>query len=528
VADDVNRFPEVSETNNQFTLDFTVFNRTEAGLPDSVVQEIGFEYQPDGNVALTATVANIGSAPTGDVVGVAFFVDDQYVTYGITQAMAAGSTEQLRAVKALPIYGKHKLTAIVDDVNRYNEVSNQNNTLTRELTIPHLERRAIWITRYDWTDLNQAPQPERIDQMVENIARAGFNTILFQVRTAGEAYYTPGLEPWASRLTGTAWKTLGQDPGWDPLARMLEKAHAAGLEVHAYINVYTAWLPPASDYYGKLWPPATTPPHWFDRLTYDPSHAEHPGEYGLGWTWRQYDGGDSPMQLSWGKYLWASPGVEQVQNHVVAVVKDLVMRYAVDGIHLDHVRYAGVQYSFDPSSIAATGVEKTPERDQWQRDRVSELVRRVYTRTKIIRPEAMVSAAVWPYYQDKWDWGLSEGYSNYYQDSKGWLATGIIDAIMPMLYDGRADEYDVWHTLMVDFMADDPGQHVYPGIGAAYDDFNEIARRIEATRQAGAPGHAIFSYEALNQRNYWDKLAAGPYASPAIPSLKILRQVKQA
>ncbi len=524
VVDDINRFPEESETNNQFNLDFQVRRRAETDLPDSTVDGVDFEIQPDGRTILTAAVSNIGSAPTPDVVGVAFFVDGAYATYGITQPMAAGASETIRAVKSLALQGQHTITAIVDDVNRYNEISHRNNTFRRTITVPLIERRAIWITRYDWTDQDRPADPQRIDQMVDNIARAGFNTILFQIRSAGEAYYTPGLEPWAARLTGSTWSTLGQDPGWDPLARMLEKAHAAGLEVHAYVNTYTAWLPPANAESGKRFPPATNPPHLFDRLTYGASHAEHPGEFGLGWTWRQYSDGDTPMPVQWGRYLWASPGVDEVQNHIVAVVKDIVTRYAVDGIHLDHARYAGKEYSFDPPSVAAAGAEKTAERDQWQRDRVTSLVRRLYLQTKALRPDALVSAAVWPYYVDKWNWGLSEGLNEYYQDSKGWLAAGIIDAIMPMLYDGKADDFSVWQTLAEDFLADSAKRQVIPGIGGAYNDFAEIARRIEAARQAGAPGHAIFSYESLNQHGYWDALAAGPYAVPAVPAIQAVKK----
>lgn len=390
---------------------------------------------------------------------------------------------------------------------------------------PWYERRAIWVTRYDWTSLDSdtPPMPERIDEIVDNVAGAGFNTVFFQVRAAGDAYYTPGLEPWAARLTGSACETLEQDPGWDPLARLLEKAHAAGLEVHAYVNVYPAWLPPADDK-GQcvcdLWPPATDPPQTFDRLTYSPDNEDHPGEYGLGWTWRHYDAPDSPMLLTCGRYLWASPGVDEVQDHIVAVIVDLVSRYAVDGVHLDLARYAGPDYSYDPFSNDAAGTEKTEARDQWQRDRVTNLVRQVHAETDVIKPGLLVSAAVWPYYEDKWDLGVNEGYTHLYQDSKGWLTSGAVDAIAPMLYGNGAsipDDFDIWCILMNDFLAASAGRHVYPGIGGYYDDFGAIAQRIEAARQAGAPGHAIFSYGALNSRSYWDDLAAGPYAQPIAP-----------
>jgi uncharacterized lipoprotein YddW (UPF0748 family) len=383
-----------------------------------------------------------------------------------------------------------------------------------------VERRAIWITRYDWTSLGAAPQPQKIDELVANVAGAGFNTIFFQVRGAGDAYYTPGLEPWAARLSsGTVTETLGVDPGWDPLARMLDVAHAAGLEVHVYVNVYPAWLPSPSEAYGPLAPPATTPPQMFDRFTYSSTHPEHPGEYGLGWDWRHHDTEGNPMLLAWGTYLWASPGVDQVQAYIVAVVRDIVTRYAVDGVHLDLVRYAGPAYSYDPDSNEAAGDVRTPARDQWQRDRVTALVQQVYSETHALRPEAWVSAAVWPYYKNDLGLHTSSGYDDYFQDSKGWLAAGVVDAIAPMLYgtgNSIPDDLANWRILAEDFVASSAGGHVYPGIAGYYDDFAAIAQRIEIARELGAPGHALFSYAALDSRGYWDDLAAGPYRVPAV------------
>lgn len=523
VVDDVNRYPELSEDNNRFELTFEVFKKEEVKLPDSVVTAIDYETDSAGKVILTAAVGNIGAAPTPDVVGVAFFVDGQFATFGTATPMAAGATATIRAVQALALAGPHRIMAIVDDVNRYDEISHQNNKLERDIDFhPRrpVERRAVWVSRYDWTQVGKAPPPEAIDQLVSDIAAAGFNTIFFQVRGQGDAYYRPGLEPWAARLTGSLWGTQGRDPGWDPLARLLDKAKPAGLEVHAYVNAYTFWVSPPNSTYGQLAPPASTPPHPFDRFTYGPAYADHPGQFALGNGWRQHDQSGQPMPLSWGQPLWASPGVDQVQDHVVAVVADLAKRYAIDGLHLDLIRYANRPYSFDPASNAAAGSAKTAQRDQWQRDRVTDLVRRVKAQVRAARPNAVISAAVWPYYQNKWGWKISTGFDDYYQDSKGWLAAGHVDAIAPMMYGSVADEFDKWQVLLADFMASTYGRAVLPGIGADYDDFNVIVQRIEAARQAGAPGHAIFSFGPLKQRGYLTRLAAGPYAVPAVLSAK--------
>lgn len=379
------------------------------------------------------------------------------------------------------------------------------------------ERRAVWITRFDWTSLGVSAAPEKIDEMVANVAGAGFNTIFFQVRGVGDAFYTPGLEPWAARLSsGTVTEALGLDPGWDPLARMLDVAHAAGLEVHAYVNVYPAWMPVYTATYSPLAPPATVPPQMFDRFTYGPNHPEHPGEYGLGWDWQMHDAAGNPMLLAWNTYLWASPGVDAVQDYVAEVVRDIVTRYAVDGVHLDLVRYAGPMYSYDPYSNAVVGSVKSPVRDQWQRDRVTSLVGRVRAETHALRPGALVSAAVWPYYKNDLGLQTSSGYYDYYQDSKGWLTLGAVDAIAPMLYGNGSgtsipDDLDNWRLLAADFVAGSAGRDVYLGIGGYYDDFAAIAQRIAVARALGAPGHAVFSYSALDSRGYWDDFAAGPY-----------------
>jgi uncharacterized lipoprotein YddW (UPF0748 family) len=162
------------------------------------------------------------------------------------------------------------------------------------------------------------------------------------------------------------------------------------------------------------------------------------------------------------------------------------------------------------------GQTKTPIRDQWQRDRVTALVQQVRDDTHALRPDALVSAAVWPYYVDTGGWGVSEGYSDYYQDSKGWLISGAVDAIAPMLYGGSADDLARWQVLMEDFAATPAAGDVYPGIGGYYEDFAAISARIEATRLAGTGGHVIFSYSGIDAEGYWDDLANGPYRIPAV------------
>jgi uncharacterized lipoprotein YddW (UPF0748 family) len=368
------------------------------------------------------------------------------------------------------------------------------------------EVRAVWVTRYDWTSLFGSEGPADVDAIVKNVADSGFNTIFFQVRATGDAYYTPGLEPWSERLNDA--QQLGQHPGWDPLARMVEQAHERDVRVQAYVNVYPVWLDDVAPAQG------VTPEHpfwtWSHAYTWD--------------DWRQWHITNGPMQLPDPGdpiyYLWASPGADGVRDHILAVVNDIVSRYDVDGIHLDLVRYANSPYSYDPFSNAAAGSVKTPERDQWQRDRVTGLVSSIHSSIRGIRPGTELSAAVWfCYYADGCGYNLSSGYAHFYQDSLGWLRDGVIDAIAPMLYEWSGfDNLTIWRNVMLQFQTANAGRHVYPGISGDFASFSDIASRIQAVRDAGAAGHAIFSYRGIDENNYWDDFANGPYAQPAVLS----------
>ncbi len=372
------------------------------------------------------------------------------------------------------------------------------------------EFRGLWVTRFDWTQYGQPADPSRIDEIMDRAEAAGFNAIFFQVRGAADAYYAPGLEPWAQRVSGGE---LGQppDPLWDPLAYAVDKAHAHNLQLHAYLNTFPVW-----DNCTTV-PPHTTPEHLYHLII---------NEYGLvegkpaGLQW------DTSGNIHCSVYQRATPAADLVSDHLLAVIADIVTRYDVDGIHLDHTRYGGPDSSCDPLSEAAFGAPcfSDPAYPDWQRQQINQFVQRVYTETLQLNPDLWITATAWPIYIDQWGWGGSQGYSDYYQDAKEWLAAGSVDAITPMIYPGAYScpytgfwTRERWETLTMDFEADSAGRFIFPGIGTGYCTFDEIAARIALARQIGTAGQALFSYTGLAAGDYFDDLAAGPYSAPAVP-----------
>lgn len=367
-----------------------------------------------------------------------------------------------------------------------------------------VEMRALWVTRYDW---DEDPTPAKIDEIVQNAAAAGFNAIFFQVRGEADAFYTPGLEPWSRLLTGK----LGLDPGWDPLLTMIDKAHQEGIQVHAYVNVYPIWL-------GCGVPQqAAGPTHLYFLM--DTMHGIEDGKQ-RGVQWDQ----SNNLTCISGDYRRATPASVAFDNHILAVVTDMVNRYDLDGIHLDHIRYANgascdpvslcVYNGYSPDCQVNLSCNMTTSYRDWQRRQVNGTVRKFYERIVPLKPGLWLSAAVWPIYQT--------GYSTYHQDSLAWTESGTIDSISPMIYLPFADTAVKWKGVVEGFQDDSRrnGRFIIPGISGADDNFSGIAERIEAARQLETAGHAIFSYGALNERSYFDDLANGPYSVPAaIPKI---------
>jgi uncharacterized lipoprotein YddW (UPF0748 family) len=374
-----------------------------------------------------------------------------------------------------------------------------------------VEFRGLWVTRFNWTFPGQpmSQAQAKIDEIVNNAAYAGFNAIFFQVRGEADAFYTPGLEPWSRRLTGT----LGEHPGWDPLARLIEKAHAQDIQVHAYINVYPVWTgctPP---------PDGTNPRHLYYNLR---DHYGTTGDRinGMQWT----SSGSVPCI----EYYRATPASLFVDNHLLAVARDLVQRYNVDGIHLDHIRYAELNTSCDPVSAARYGPCFSGNYADWQRAQVNGTVDKFYQEIVPLKPSLWLSAAVWPIYKQSdvgWNYpGVKEGYHTYYQDSKAWVQGGYIDSISPMIYPGSFNcpddsfwTLERWQTLTANFQTGSGGRHIIPGIGTGYCTFDEIEARINAARTIGTAGHALFAYGSLHSQGYFERLRNGPYAQPAAP-----------
>ncbi len=364
------------------------------------------------------------------------------------------------------------------------------------------EARGVWMSRFEYATDRTRNNPEAGRQLIrsvfENARHARFNMVFFQVRGNADVFYRSDLEPWSAMLTGS----LGRDPGCDPLAVAVEEAHRLGMELHVWINTFPIWR-------GTTVPPETVPRQIF---------LDHP-------EWIVCDSSGAPMKIERNDYVWGSPGNPALRSHVLDVVREIIGRYDVDGIHFDYVRYPeGTTtrgYSHDSVSVARfTSPETNPHRlswDHWQRDQINQFVFDAYNMITELKPWVKMSAAVIGKYMGS-GWAA---YSAVFQDPRRWMELGKIDFIVPMVYWERSHPTHPFVPLITqwqDRVAYD--RYVMPGLSAGLQKrvgWSEIAAEVDAVRERGLPGLVFFSAGGLEKA--WEVLGVDEFPYWSLPPL---------
>jgi uncharacterized lipoprotein YddW (UPF0748 family) len=354
---------------------------------------------------------------------------------------------------------------------------------------PDVETRAVWVTRFDWSNAAE------LEALVDRAAEAGFNTVYLQVRNTADAFYSPGLEPWAARLTGR----LGGDPGWDPLATAIRRASGRGVGVHAWINAFPAWTSAAA-------PPPSTPEHVL---------RTHPQ-----WFMADTLGRALPDTAA----QWLSPAHPGARTRIAAVAADIARRYAVAGVHLDFIRYPD-RNPADSLSIASwraarAAADNQLSLDEHRRRLITQTVHEVRDSVRSARGAAQLSAAVWGIHRAPAGWtNVSTGYDDRLQDARAWAQQGLVDALVPMVYWPMREQYGErldYAYLVDEHVRETRNARVIIGITLeTIPDAAGLARHIERAREAGAHGVAILSARLLHENELWGPLARGPFRARA-------------
>jgi len=319
------------------------------------------------------------------------------------------------------------------------------------------EFRGLWVDAFH----PGIKSPAETSAMIAKAKECNFNALFVEVRKRGNVYYRSSIEPMAPDAA----------PNYDSLSDVIEKGHANGLEIHAWIPVYEVF-------------------HDVQQVEADPSqvHLKHP-------EWLMKD--TAGNQRFPGNRLFLDPGVPEARAYLVSIVEEIVGKYNVDGIHLGKVIYPSPEAGYNDLSVARFNQEKgrsgEPDKDDeawcdWRRQQVTQFVQEAYQRITSIKPRVKVSAAVWAERHD--------AFHNRFQDWEAWLKAGIVDVVAPMDYymDNRK-----FRCIAADVVRLGYGRHVYLGQLGSKAGAEKSVEQLRIARKMKFPGIVVFNYHYCSQ-----------------------------
>ncbi len=354
--------------------------------------------------------------------------------------------------------------------------------------------RGVWVAsvlNLDFpssADRTAAQLKAEIDEIVENAKDWGLNAIFLQVRPASDALYKSEIFPVSVFLSSD--RTLPED--FDPLAYAVEQAHAAGLELHAWVN-------PLRVTTGNAENPQTD-------LAALPENS--PARQNPDWTVAYADG-----------KVYFDAGYPEVRRLVTDGVLEIVNNYAVDGIHFDDYFYPSpfCGETFDDSaSFALYGEER--ELADYRRDNITALITQVYAAIKAADETVQFGVSPFAIWQDQANdpqgsntAGGVETYSDLYADTRKWVKDEILDYICPQIYWSLTQNgfeygmlYDWWRDCVADTGVKLVVGHAVYKVGTeetGWDDPQEILNQIAHSDQSGGYGGSIFYRYAFLAEN---------------------------
>jgi len=272
------------------------------------------------------------------------------------------------------------------------------------------ELRAMWISsvvNIDWpsaSGLTAEQQKAEFLHWLDVAEEFRLNAVFVQVRPTADALWPSPHEPWSQYLTGTQ----GKDPGYDPLAFVVEESHRRNLEIHAWYNPYRVSM--QADL-GRLVP-------------------EHPARRHPEWVW------------AYGGKLYFDPGLPAAREHITTAILHSVEHYDVDGVHFDDYFYpyavAGETIP-DAATYAAHGAGFATVED-WRRHNVDEFVRTISERIKQAKPWVKFGISpfgIWRNASTDPRGSATNGSQSYdmqFADTRRWVLEGWLDYINPQIY----------------------------------------------------------------------------------------------
>ncbi len=332
-------------------------------------------------------------------------------------------------------------------------------------------QKGMWFSYIEYESImrgrNEQEFTSALNECFDNIVSVGCNTVYFQVRAYGDAYYDSSLFPRGENLTDD----------YDPLEIAVKTAHDRGLSIHAWINPM--------------------------RLMTDEEMQNLPEGYVIS-DW--YADPEKRGYISRSEGRWyINPAYYEAVSLICSGIAEIVTGYDVDGVQIDDYFYPTVDPAFDETAYNASGT--TLSLGDWRRQLVSTMVRRIYETvhdadpTVIfgISPQGNAASDYETLYADVYLWTSEEGYCDYICPQ---IYYGFDNAALP--FEETAESWRDMVTaqgvsLVIGLAAYKVGYEdkwAGSGSGEWQESTDILARQAEVALSLGA-GYALFRYDSL-------------------------------
>ena len=329
-------------------------------------------------------------------------------------------------------------------------------------------QKAIWVVR------DALLSSKDISQVISASKKLNCNRIFLQFRALGSAYYPTKLDIPKKSVDDSL------------LVQLFLEAARNNIEIHAWLNVCYVW--------------------YKEQLPQQRNHIINRTKTAL----------IEPFDIYEKKEGWFLHPNDQVNvSEIKAIIKELIEKYNISGIHLDYFRYPNMQmhasklgrtefkikHGIDPIDVfndvdlfisqRTYGSYKhiLEKYNQFLRDELSAVLSEFKSQINGLDSEVLLSVAVKP--------NPVSAKHKFFQDWTTWLNKDLCDFVVLMNYNTELSKFV--SNLKITEQRTDPLK-VIVGVATHNIKQNDVSQRINYINKSKFLGYALFSYNYIKQK----------------------------
>ncbi|MCX5669470.1 MAG: family 10 glycosylhydrolase [Candidatus Omnitrophica bacterium] len=366
--------------------------------------------------------------------------------------------------------------------------------LAEDKQIPAKEvvARGVWVSVFSGKKVLYSEGG--VHNLIAQCNKAKINEIYLQIFQSGNAYYDSKI------CDKTKYDQMVAAAGLDTLDLLLREAGQHNIKVFAWVNILGLGKNEKADILNKYGNSILTRDQ-YQRLS------------------KISTGTELDKYYSREDMIFLEPGDPKVESYMLTIINEIINRYPLfSGIHLDYMRYPspipfvpgsrfnkfGLTYGYGAMNVERfrdkTGInvldtlnneDEYLAWDNWKRQQVTDLVRKIYSLVKVKSAALAVSCAVIPV--------TERAYSNAFADWSAWLEEGIVDYVVLMSY--TKDNQFVKETVKSSLGHRGKGK-IYVGIGVFLmkDNPDLFSNQFRLITELAPDGIVLYSIDDLSDQ----------------------------